>query len=331
MAVAYSELRTLIGRIDNDNRPGFFAVKSRAPAQLPKIRTDTLELEYTNLETRLEPETGILWAWMRHPERACFTPGLMADGRHFQEWLRESFGNCTREEMPFRYLAWGSRAAGAWCMGGDLATFTKLIRAQDEATLRSYGYGSIDGVYDNYLGLDLPILTAALIQGDAIGGGFEAMLSNDLVVAERSAKFGLPEILFNLFPGMGAYSLLRRRVGERMARTLIDDGRTRSADELHELGLIDVVCETGEGEATLRKLVTDRAGRFGTDLALKRVRQRTDPLTKAELVDIVDVWVELALGLSEADLRRMDCLARHQERRRTRSQAAPLGLAPVLV
>jgi DSF synthase len=83
--------------------------------------------------------------------------------------------------------------------------------------------------------------------------------------------------------------------------------------------LVDLVCEPGEGENALRQLVTERAGRFGTDLALKRVRQRSDPLSKAELVDIVDVWVELALGLSEADLRRMDCLARHQERRRNRA------------
>ena len=220
--------------------------------------------------------------------------------------------------MPFRYLAWASRAAGAWCMGGDLASFTRLIRAQDEVALRAYGYAAIDGIYDIYTGLDLPILTTALIQGDAIGGGFEAMLSHDVVVAERTAKFGLPEILFNLFPGMGAYSLLRRRVGERMARSLIEDGRTRSADELKELGLIDIVCEPGEGEAALRALATDRASRFSTDLALKRVRQRSDPLSKSELIDIVDLWVEVALGLAEPELRRMDCLARHQERRRAR-------------
>ena len=109
MAVAYSEFRNLIGRIDNDNRPGFFAVKAPAPAQLPKIHTGTLELEYANLATRLEPETGLLWAHFLHKERACFTAELLADLRHFQEWLREAFGECTREEMPFRHLVWASR------------------------------------------------------------------------------------------------------------------------------------------------------------------------------------------------------------------------------
>ena len=108
-------------------------------------------------------------------------------------------------------------------------------------------------LYDNYRGLDLPIMTVALVQGDAIGGGFEAMLTNDLVIAERGAKFGLPEILFNLFPGMGAHSFLKRRVGDRLARLLIEDGKTRSADELQELGLVDIVCEPGRGRADLAR------------------------------------------------------------------------------
>ena len=73
MAVAYNELRNLIGRIDNDNRPGFFALRAELPAQLPDVRSDTLELEYANLATRLEPETGLLWTHFLHRERACFT------------------------------------------------------------------------------------------------------------------------------------------------------------------------------------------------------------------------------------------------------------------
>jgi DSF synthase len=316
MAIAHHEFRHLVGRIDNDNRPGYFPVPWEQPARQPVVRPEALELEYDNLVTRLEPEAGILWARFRHRERACFTTGLLADLRHFQEWLRESFGTCSREEMPFRYLAWGSRAESVWNLGGNLASFTRLIRDQDESGLRTYAYRCIDILHDNHRALDLPIMTVALVQGDAIGGGLEAMLTNDVVIAERQAKFGLPEILFNLFPGMGAHSLLHRKVGERVARQLIEDGRTRSAEEMQALGLVDMVCDKGEGEATLRALVRERSGRFAADLALKRARQRTNPLSKSELIDITDMWVELALELSEADLRRMDCLARQQERRR---------------
>jgi DSF synthase len=59
-------------------------------------------------------------------------------------------------------------------------------------------------MYENIIHLDRDVTTIALVQGDALGGGFETALSSNVLIAERSAKLGFPEILFNLFPGMGA-------------------------------------------------------------------------------------------------------------------------------
>ena len=51
---------------------------------------------------------------MRHPERACFTPGLVADGQHFQRSrLRRTDGGLGRAGLPFRHLVLGSAAGGA--------------------------------------------------------------------------------------------------------------------------------------------------------------------------------------------------------------------------
>jgi DSF synthase len=303
-------------------------VRAEAPVSRPELPVSagpqvvdaaTLRLRYPNLETELDADAGILWGTMLHPERACFTPGLVADGRHLQGWLARSYAAAVGKAPPFRYLVWRSAARGAWSMGGDLATFTRLIRSRDEASLRAYAHAAVEILYVNYCAYELPITTVALIQGDAIGGGFETMLTNDLVIAERGSKFGLPEILFGLFPGMGAYSFLRRKVGERMARTLIEDGKSRSADEMYELGLVDIVCERGEGEATMLRYADERGSRFETSLALARMRRRSDPVTRQELADIVDLWADLALKLGEPELRRMDALARHQERMHARN------------
>ena len=68
-------------------------------------------------------------------------------------------------------------------------------------------------LHRNMLGLGLPLITIALVQGEALGGGFESILSFDVVIAERDARFGLPEAMFGLFPGMGAHSFLSRRLG----------------------------------------------------------------------------------------------------------------------
>src|SRR3546814_13512171 len=94
-----------------------------------------------------------------------------------------------------------------------------------------YALKVVDIVYRNCVALDLPIITAALVQGDALGGGFEGVLSSNLIVAEKGCRFGLPEILFNLFPGMGAYSLLARRISPALAERMIRSEERRVGKE----------------------------------------------------------------------------------------------------
>ena len=62
MALAARNLHALIGRVDNDNLPGGRAPEMVRPSSLPRVRPDALEIEYPTLSTRMEPETGILWA-----------------------------------------------------------------------------------------------------------------------------------------------------------------------------------------------------------------------------------------------------------------------------
>lgn len=313
MAVSTRDLHALLGRTNNDTwlRPA-----GRAEVLPFSPRPRGLDLDLPNLAVSFERETGVLWARMKHGERACYTPALMRDMREFQLHLRDGFAGVPAAEVPVRWLVWASQAPRVWSLGGDLTNFTRMIREKDDPALRAYAHLAIDILYENYICSELPFLTVALIQGDAIGGGFEAMLTDDVVIAERGAKFGLPEILFNLFPGMGAYSYLRRKVGITTARMLIEDGLSRSADEMKELGLVDVVCEPGAGEAALRAYIAEQGGRFNTQRTLAQVRKRTDPVTHAELKEVVDLWTDLAMQLTETDLRRMDALARVQQRKR---------------
>jgi DSF synthase len=222
--------------------------------------------------------------------------------------------------MPVRAVVWGSTFPGIWNLGGDLELFTRLIRAHAAKELRSYAYACIDAVYQNLTKMGLPLLTIGLVQGDALGGGFEHALTNDVIIAERDSKLGLPEVLFNLFPGMGAYSLLCRRLDGVRAQQLILSGRVYEAQELEELGLVDLVVAQGEGPAAVREYLERNRRRHGTLLALSRVRQRCQPVSYEELIDVTDIWVETALGLDEADLRRMEHLVRAQSRRHARTQ-----------
>jgi len=158
------------------------------------------------------------------------------------------------------------------------------------------------------------VVTISLVQGDALGGGFEAALTSDIIIAERRSQMGFPEILFNLFPGMGAYSFLARKIGPIQAEKIILSGKLYSAEELYKIGLVDVLVEDGQGEDALYDYVSKQNRHSNGYTALQKAKQRFNPVTYEELIDITDIWVEAALKLSERDLRVMDRFVRSQQK-----------------
>jgi DSF synthase len=206
-------------------------------------------------------------------------------------------------------------------MGGDLRLIARLVRDRDRDGLIDYATACIDLVHDNAVGLGLPIVTVSLVQGDALGGGFEAAVSSNFVIAEKRAKFGLPEILFNLFPGMGGYSLIARRIGAAQAERMMLSGRIYGAEQLYELGLVDVLAEDGEGEQAVMDFIARHSRSHGALHSVVQARWRVNPLTYEELHDIAMMWVDTAMALGKPDLNRMERLATAQDRRREAAQA----------
>ena len=195
----------------------------------------------------------ILWCQFEYSGRPCFTPQVLNESQQVQRLVRDLSLAATGagEEPPLRYLVLGSRVPGIWNLGGDLELFANLIRRRDRGELTRYAHLCCEVGYTNATLYQLPVITVALVQGDALGGGFEAAMSSNLVIAERSAKFGLPEVLFNLFPGMGAYTFMARRIAPGLAERMILSGEIFTAEKLHEIGLIDILAPDGAGIETL--------------------------------------------------------------------------------
>lgn len=268
---------------------------------------------FQHLALDYEAEIGALWMRFTHPGRPCFTLELLGE---MYELERRLSGASTFGGLPenLHYLVRASSRPGVWCYGGDLARFVGLIRDQDEDGLRAYAHRCVDLLYRNYRSFDLPILTIGLVQGDALGGGFESLLSDDVIIAERGVRMGLPEILFNLFPGMGAYSFLSRKLGSAQAKRLITSGELYSAEAMYEMGVVDVLCEPGTGEEALRTYARKHARRRRTAEVLRDVDRRCQPVTHEELIDVTELWIERALELDPQDLRKMERLAQSQAR-----------------
>jgi cyclohexa-1,5-dienecarbonyl-CoA hydratase len=95
-----------------------------------------------------------------------------------------------------------------------------------------------------YALLDAPAVTAALVRGRCLGGGFEIALACDFIFAEESATFGLPEIRLGVFPP-AASALLPARVGLARATSAILTGGSRSAAAWRQAGLIESIAADG--------------------------------------------------------------------------------------
>ena len=270
----------------------------------------------SQLELTFDDQDKILWCMMNPAGRPCFTLSLAREIRTLQRGVRQLFNEQPAgADAPFRYLVWSSKIAGIFNLGGDLQSFVELIRNGDREQMLEYATTCVDTVYFNSVNFEVPLITVSLVRGDALGGGFEAALSSNLVIAERSIKFGLPEILFNLFPGMGAYSLISRRIGAAHAERMILSGRIYGAEELYELGLVDVLADDGKGDEAVYEYIDQFGRRHSAHRAIYNIRRHVNPVTYDELLGVTRAWVETALALDESDLRRMERLARAQDRR----------------
>ncbi len=291
----------------------------------PPAPVAPLDVGFRAIDVEWTSEDRVLWCHMNTQEPPHFTPALLRELIGLRHAVRRSIETPSSPEMTPRYFIFGSRTPGMFNLGGDLAFFAAVIRAGDRERLRSYAYDCVEAIYLN-LGVGLPLTSIALVEGDALGGGFEAALSFDVVIAERSAKLGLPEILFNLFPGMGAYSLLSRRMDAVRAERMILSGRLYGAEELHAMGLVDIVAEDGCGAMAVQDYIAANRRSSVTRQTLFGIRKLLNPISREELRAVTDRWVDAAFSLGDQDLRRMEQLTAAQRRRQRSARQAVTAL-----
>ena len=282
----------------------------------PAIRPALFAL--SELRVEYDSVTKALWTHMVPSGRPSFTPSMLCDFERWQDLIQASFG-----PDDLRYLVLGSHAPGVFCYGGDLALFRELIIAGNRSALVDYGHRCCRILHRNISALGLPMLTIGMVQGDALGGGLEALLSFDFIIAEESATFGLPEIMFGLFPGMGAHAFLSRQLGSVEAERLVTSGKTLSANEMLELGLVHDVVPDGTAEEAVQSFILKNDRRHAGLLGSRRATKRNWNLSLSELTDNTEIWADTALRLTERDLKLMGRLADKQRRTSSARKVEP--------
>jgi DSF synthase len=238
----------------------------------------------------------------------CYSLAAMAE-------LHQVFSDISANPGLVKHFVMASDVPQVFNFGGDLSLFVLLVRARDLDSLKLYARRCVDLVWWLENAAQIGVHTTALVQGDTLGGGLESALLHHNVIFERSAQAGFPEVLFNLFPGMGAWHLTIRKVGMVVATDMILSGQIYTADQLHRRGLVDLVVEDGEGEIALEKMVRSVGPRLRGTLAALQARRFAAPITYESLQTVVDLWAVTALTLADRDLRLMERLARAQVRK----------------
>jgi DSF synthase len=267
----------------------------------------------TQVRTRFEEEFGVMTYFMNPAPRPCFNKICMSELHESQSSLERMHGEVIANGKlnQANYLVLASDVPGIFNLGGDLSVFADLIRSKARDTLLSYAKLCVNNVWTFY-NMQAPVTTISLVQGQAMGGGFEAALAAHVMVAEKSAVMGLPEVMFNLFPGMGALSFLSRKIGMPAAEKMVRSGKIYTGEELYQLGVVDVLAEDGQGEYALNNWIKKNHRSLNSLQAINRAKQRVNPLTLDELYDIVEIWVDAALRLDERNLKVMERLVRAQ-------------------
>ncbi len=269
---------------------------------------------FTTIRAEFESDTQISWfnmhGHLKPMQRACFSEALL-DDLSLAISRVDDLAKITSQSQ----LMVLSSAVDVFNLGGDLALFSQLIRKQDRTTLERYAEKCIQVAAGFFRPKSSHVHTVALIQGDALGGGFEAALCCQTVIAESGVSMGFPEVLFDLFPGMGAYPFLRRRMAPALVERMMLDARSYSSDELHKMGVIDILVPRGEGREAVRQFSRTIRRAPGAHHAMNLLRAKCEPVPMFELQQSIQIWVDSALNLSERALSTIDRLVRAQNRR----------------
>ena len=263
--------------------------------------------QMTQLSAYYEEERRTMWMLLRAQPRPSFNHQLI------EQIMNLSYA-AQRSGLAIDFWVTGSLVPGMFNAGGDLSFFVESIKNGRREALRAYARACVDCIHAAARGFDTGAVTIAMVEGSALGGGFEAALAHHFILAQNTARMGFPEIAFNLFPGMGGYSLVARRAGMKLAEELICEGESHTAEWFETRGLVDRLFQPDEAYHSTRTFIDTLRPKLNGVRAMLKARQRVLQLTRAELMDITDDWVDFPFSLEPTDIAYMERLVTLQKR-----------------
>jgi enoyl-CoA hydratase len=185
-----------------------------------------------------------------------------------------------------------SARPGGFCAGADLKELyhnaLPLSRKKRADGVRSF----LQRIHRVANAIDeAPFITLAAVHGLCMGGGLELALLCDLIIADKMARFGFPELRLGLIPGFGGIPRLRRDVGNGFIRDLLFTGRTVKAEAAQQAGLVAHLA--GEGYALqVTRSMAQQITKFDAEARIA-AKKFIKPIPYAELREEVELFCKL--------------------------------------
>src|ERR1700675_3214890 len=134
-----------------------------------------------------------------------------------------------------------------FCAGADLRELYQRSQAMEKAAAAKGVRDFLERIHRVLNLIDAaPLTTIAAVHGVTFGGGFELALACDLIIADKMARFCVPELRLGLIPGFGGIPRLKRDVGNAVVRDMLLTGRSINATKALAVGLASQVAAEGE-------------------------------------------------------------------------------------
>lgn len=189
-------------------------------------------------------------------------------------------------------LIFSSSIPAGFCAGADLR---ELYRGMQEVAPEERLPGVrefLDRIHAVLNAIDAAgLVTIAAVHGVCFGGGLELALVNDLIIADRTARFCFPELRLGLIPGFGGIPRLRRDVGNATVRDLLFTGRSINATKALEAGLLSQVVAESQAPQVAR-LTALQVAKFDRESA-RSAKRFMKPIPYDELRHEIDLFCDL--------------------------------------
>lgn len=262
------------------------------------------------LDTKYDSKLKVIWCILKSSLSPTFSPLLLQNIRTFQDSVAQY---CMQSAEKPKYMVWLSDNQKIFSLGLDLGHIYQSVINKNEDELRKYLELCIDVLYINIMKLEIdPLITISLMRGKTYGGGFEAALTSDIIVAEPNVRCSFPGLQYNLLPSIGTLRILFKRFPQEALEALLLGGKSLHADDLQHYKIVNMVSKINEGEADIHKLIKKINERHDIYSAVYKAIRANYIITQTELEEFKESWIQMTMNLRSSDLSKLERIVRAQ-------------------